>query len=127
MKRGLAALILWTLILLGLLLAPIGETQIPIPGGFKHWDKVAHFGLFFVTGLISILGARFFNQFKTRMLFGSVFGLVLAAGTEFAQSLLPFRSMSYYDLLADILGLGLALALCAFLYRHEELRAFLKL
>ena len=123
MKRGIVVLILWTLILLGLLLAPIRETAIPAPGGFKHFDKVAHFGLFFVTGLISVLGASFLSRFRARMLFGILFGLFLAVGTEFAQSLVPFRNMSFYDLLADIFGLGLALALCALLLHRSRLFA----
>jgi len=127
MKQGIIVLILWTLILLGLLLAPIGETQIPTPGGFKHFDKVAHFGLFFVTGLISVFSAGFGSRFRTRMLFGIVFGLFLAICTEFAQSLIPLRNMSLYDLFADVAGLGVALALCAFLHRQAKLRAFFKL
>ena len=86
MKRGTVVIILWTLILLGLLLAPIRETQIPAPRGFQHIDKVAHFGLFFVTGLVGVLGASFLNRFKTRMLFGIAFGLFLAVCTEFVQS-----------------------------------------
>ncbi|MFC1933429.1 VanZ family protein [Chloroflexota bacterium] len=117
MKRGFVILILWTGILLSLLLFPIAETQIPSPWGFKHFDKVAHFGLFFVTGLVSVFSIRFFSQFRTRMLFGIVFGLFLAISTEFAQSLIPLRNMSFYDLFADIAGLGVALALCAFIHR----------
>jgi len=127
MKRSLAILTLWTMALLGLLLAPIGETQIPSPLGFKHFDKVAHFGLFFITGLISVLGARFLSQFRSRMLFGIIFSLVLAVGTEFAQSFLPVRNMSFYDLLADIAGLVVALALCIFIYRQAYLSTFFKL
>jgi len=115
------------MVLLGLLLAPIGETQIPTPGGFKHFDKLAHFGLFGVTGLVSVFGARFFSRFRTRMLFGIAFGLFLAVCTEFAQSLIPVRNMSLYDLLADVVGLGVALTLCAFLHHQAKLRAFFKL
>jgi len=35
--------------------------------------------------------------------------------------------MSFYDLFADIAGLGIALALCAFLHRQAKLHAFFKL
>lgn len=126
MKWGLIVLILWTLILLGLLLAPIRETAIPTPGGFKHLDKVAHFGLFVVTGLISVFGARFLSQFRTRMLFGIVFGLFLAVCTEFGQSLIPVRNTSLYDLLADVVGLGVALALCALLHRRHLFARFFR-
>jgi len=127
MKRRIIVLVLWTLILLGLLLAPIGEAEIPAFGDFEHWDKVYHFGLFAITGFVSVFGARFFTLFRSRMLFGIVFGLFLALCTEFTQSLIPCRNMSLYDLLADIAGLGFALSLYAFLHRQAELRAFLKL
>ena len=124
MKRRFVILILWTLILLGLLLSPIAETQIPSPGGFKHFDKVAHFGLFFVTGLVGVFSTRFLSQFGTRMLFGIVFGLFLAVSTEFAQSFIPLRNMSLYDFFADVAGLGVALVLCVFLHRQPKFRAF---
>jgi VanZ family protein len=127
MKRSLAILILWTMVLLSLLLAPISETQIPSPWGFEHFDKIAHFGLFFITGLAGVLCTRFLSRFKSRMLFGIIFGLVLAVNTELAQSLLPTRNMSLYDLLADAVGLSVALALCIFLYHQTKLRAFFKL
>lgn len=126
-KRGIVVLVLWTLILLGVLLAPIGETQIPAPWGFKHWDKIAHFGLFAVTGFVSVFGARFLSQLKSRILFGIVFGLFLAVGTEFAQSFIALRSMCFYDLVTDIIGLVVGLLLYVFLYCQEGLRFCLKL
>ena len=110
-----------------MLLAPIGEAEIPAPWGFKHWDKVYHFSLFAVTGFVGVFGARFLSMFRSRMLFGIVFGLFLAVSTEFAQSLIPCRNMSLYDLFADIVGLGVVLSLYAFLHRQAELRAFFKL
>ena len=61
------------------------------------------------------------------MLFGIVFGLILALCTELAQSLIPCRDMSLYDLFADIVGLGAALSLYAFLYHQIRLRALFKL
>ena len=127
MKRGIIVLVLWTLIVLGVLLAPIGEAEIPVPGKFKHWDKVYHFGLFAVTGFVGVFGAKFLSLFRSRMLFGIVFGLFLALCTEFAQSLIPCRNMSLYDLLADIVGLGVALSLYAFLHHQAGLRALFKL
>ena len=127
MKGGIVVLILWTLSLLGVLLAPIGEAEIPAFGEFKHWDKVYHSGLFAITGFVSVYGARFLHLFRSRMLFGLFFGLFLAVSTEFAQSLIPCRNMSLYDLLADIVGLGVALSLYAFVHRQAEIRALFKL
>jgi VanZ family protein len=127
MNWRLVVLILWTLILLSVLLAPIPETAIPTLGGFKHWDKVAHFGLFAITGLAGVFGATFLSRFKTRMLSAIAFGLFLAVGTEFAQSLIPARNPSLYDLLADVVGLGISLALYAFLYSRYTVRSLLRL
>ncbi|MFC2071553.1 VanZ family protein [Chloroflexota bacterium] len=119
MKQRFIVLIVWTLILLGLLLIPSADELIPRTcGGFEHWDKVAHFGLFGVTGLVGVFGTSFLRQFKSRILFGIAFGLFLAVSTEFAQSLIPARNMSLYDLLADVAGLCVAFALCVLLYRR---------
>ena len=126
MKLGFVILTLWTLILLGLLLSPVAEMPIPNLWGFEHLDKVAHFGLFFVTGLVGVFSARFLSQFRNRILFGIVFGLFLAICTEFAQSLIPFRNLSFYDLFADIAGLGMALVLCAIIHNWTRLKVFLK-
>ncbi len=112
MKRIIV--IIWTLFLLGVLLAPIGEMAIPLPG-FENFDKVAHFCLFAVTGFLGVLGTNSQSQFKSRLLFATVFSLFLAVSSEFAQSLVS-RDTSLYDLLADVVGLGAGLALYAFLY-----------
>jgi len=109
-------LVIWTLMLLGVLLAPIRESFIPNLGGFQHWDKIAHFGLFAITGFISIYGAGFFSRFAAKVLFGLIFGLALALGTELGQYLIPFRDPDFYDLLADLAGLFLGLLSSALLY-----------
>ena len=117
MKRQLAIPIIWTLVLLGLLLAPIAEGKIGTLGGFKHWDKIAHFGLFGITGFVGAYGAGFFGALRVRILFGMIFGLFLAVCTEGAQSLISVRNASLYDLLADVAGLSVALLVYALLYR----------
>ncbi|KPK23129.1 MAG: hypothetical protein AMJ70_04235 [Dehalococcoidia bacterium SG8_51_3] len=127
MKSYTISLALWTLVLLCLLLAPISEAEIPVFGEFKHWDKFYHFILFAITGFVSVFGARFLNMFRSRMLFGVLFGMFLALSTEFTQSLIPCRNMSLYDLFADILGLGVGLSLYAFLYHQAGLRTFFRL
>ncbi len=115
MKRKIALLSLWTIILLGLLLGPIGEVGQPIPGGFSHWDKVAHFGLFGITGLVAAYSADFLKPMRMRILFGLIFGLFLAVSSEAAQKLIPYRSGSFNDLLADVAGVSLSLLLYALL------------
>ncbi len=120
-------LVLWTLFLFGVLLAPIAEMDIFTPWGFKYFDKVAHFCLFAVTGFVVVFGTNFRSQFKSRVLFGTILGLFLAVFTEFGQSLVSFRDTSLYDLLADVIGLGAGLALYALLYTRYAVRSFLRL
>jgi len=127
MKIRTVLFALWTLMLLGLLLSPLRDNILPTFGGFQHWDKVAHFGLFAVTGFISIYGAGFFSRFGARVLFGLIFGLALAVGTELGQYFIPFRDPDYYDLLADLAGLFLGLLFYALLYSYDMLRSRLRL
>ena len=124
-KRGLVFIIVWTLFVLFLLLAPIQETLILTPLGFNNFDKVVHFFLFAISGLINVLGSAFLGNFKTRVLFGIIAGLFLAIGTEFIQSFIYTRSMSLYDLLADIAGLTIAIILCLLFYRKSIFIRFL--
>jgi VanZ family protein len=127
MKIRTVLLVLWTLMLLVVLLSPIRDSIISNRGGFQHWDKVAHFGLFAVTGFISVYGAGFFSQFVARVLFGLIFGLVLAFGTELGQYLVPFRDPDFYDLLADLAGLFFGLLSYTILFCFDTLRSRLRL
>jgi VanZ family protein len=124
-KWGVVVLTLWTLVLLGLLLAP--SVPLPIPHGFKYFDKVAHVGLFGVTVCVSVFGSKFFSRFKLRLLFGIILSLFLAAGTEFVQSFSSTRTADPYDFLCDLVGLFLGLLLYAMLYSRKGLRSRLKL
>ena len=118
-----ALLIIVVLVLLVLLLAPIGEPQVPSFLLFKHSDKVAHLGLFFMTGLASVIGTEWLKSLKMRILFGAVFSLFLAVSTEFGQSLIPTRNMSSYDLFADLIGIALAISLYIICYRRFDVPA----
>lgn len=124
---GTIILVLWTIFLLSVLLAPISETEIPSPFGFTHFDKVAHFGLFFVTGIVSILGTKFISRFRTRVLFGIVFGLFIALSTELVQAYVPSRNADFYDLIVDVTGLSVAILLYSILYNQAKLRTFFRL
>ena len=120
-------LVLWTLVLLFLLTFPMAETPLPRTGIFRYWDKIAHVGLFAVTGFVSVFGARFFRRFSSRLLFGLFFSLFLAFGTESAQSFLSYRYGDVYDLMADLLGIFMGLFVYLALYLHEGLRSHLRL
>jgi VanZ family protein len=126
MKIKTIFLVIWTLALLAILLSPM-RGSIFTPEGFRYWDKVVHFGLFAVTGFLSIYGAVFFTRFRYRLIFGVVVGLVLAIGTELGQSLVPTRNTSLYDFLADLVGLCLGVLAYVLLYRQERIRSRLSL
>ena len=126
-KRNVLAFILWTVFLIIILTAPIGGLDTATPGGFEHFDKMAHFCLFAITGFVSVFGVNFRGQFKIRVIFGAIFGLFLAVSTEYGQSLLPFRNISLYDLLADVFGVGAGLTFYALLYSRYTIRSFLRL
>ena len=120
MKKRTLLLVVWTLMLLGVLLSPIRPGLIPPLGGFQHWDKVAHFLLFAVTGFISIYGAGFFSRLWARVLFGLVFGSVLALGTEFGQYFIPFREPDIYDFIVDLAGLFFGLVFYTLFYLWKQ-------
>jgi VanZ family protein len=124
-KWGVFVLALWTLVLLGLLLAP--KVPLPLHQEFKYFDKIAHVGLFSVTVFVGVYGSKFFNRFKSRLLFGIILSLLLGAGTEFAQSFISSRTADPYDFLSDLVGLFLGLLLYILLYRWERLRSCLEL
>jgi len=110
-KKEFEAFILWTLVVLALLLAPIGDFQDHMPGGFRHWDKLAHIALFGITGVVSAYGSVFVGSVKNRILFALAFSLTLAVATEAAQRYIGGRTGSFYDLLSDVAGLSFALLL----------------
>ena len=96
--------VLWTIFLLGLLLAPIGDIEKWQFLGFKHWDKVGHFILFGVTGFVYIWSASYFKTITVRTLFALMLSSFLAMVTEGLQRFVA-RTPAFCDLLADIAGL----------------------
>lgn len=75
-------------------------------------DKVVHFCMFFPFPLLAYIS---YERTKpgigqTLLFLGAtlLLGIILAAGTEFAQSFLPYRTADYEDLYADAAGLVLS-------------------
>ena len=115
MTWKLGLLCLWTAILLVLLFGPVEDVGHPVAAHIPHWDKVAHFGLFGITGLVAAYSAEFLKPMRMRILFGLAFALVLGVSSEVIQTLIPYRTGSFYDLLADVAGVSLSLLLYALL------------
>lgn len=86
---------------------------IPVPGlSFDKefiwgWDKWIHSILYLIGGMITVLWVHSRDDYLgTVFRFGTtlVIGLLLSSGTEFLQSLTPYRSASLWDFTADLVG-----------------------
>lgn len=79
---------------------------------FQFADKVAHFGYFFVGGILLSMALRdVLPKWKTRALSVIIASALIGAGDEFHQSFVPNRfGNDPWDWLADVLG-GTAAAL----------------
>jgi len=102
----------WTMIVLTMLWAP---TPPPPPIVIPYFDKYVHLAFFFGIGL----AWRFAQMRRAWVL---ALGLVLGALTELVQGNLPWpRSADALDVVADAVGLGLAVL--AFWGGHLIMRA----
>lgn len=110
MNRWLLLAVLWFAAgVYGLIFRETGGSAPPVP----HFDKLAHFGLFF--GQFWLL-AKIFMQKRRAIPFAALLlmAAVLAAGSEWAQGAFTLaRAADWRDALADMLGASAALWLAA--------------
>ena len=93
---------LCTLIVAGLSLSSHGVLP-----GYNHIDKVAHFSAYFSLAILPT-----FLSNNTKHIIIVICALAaLGLGLEGLQSLLPHRASSFYDLLANLLGLSFGSAI----------------
>lgn len=112
-KFALLAL-LWFVIGIYALIFREASNDIP---PFPHFDKVSHFGLFFVQ---LWLAARAFIQANKAIPYFAllIFALLYTVSSEWAQATLTEnREGSWLDGLADMAGAGLALLFARFYHR----------
>ena len=73
-------------------------------------DKIVHFTMFFPFPILAFLAFDVYtDSFRKSLIFCFVtflLGLLVAAGTEYVQGFLPYRSGDRRDLLADMLALA---------------------
>lgn len=100
MRKGLL-LLLWLLIVLILSVIPIAETDV----GPKGIDKFIHFMIYGITA--SLFWEFLYDKIGGHRIIGiisvvaaSLYGLLI----EMIQSLLPYRSFSISDIIANFLG-----------------------
>lgn len=101
----------WALVILALCSVP--GSSVP-DVALLSFDKVGHFGMFFIA---SWLWLRAWPEHPKRVV---AVGLAFSVGTELFQGLMPFlgRSADPFDVVADVLGLLLGLALWRWWHRR---------
>jgi VanZ family protein len=67
-------------------------------------DKLIHFAEFFVLTVLALKTFQLF-KFKHHYILGALFCVFFIVLSESLQSLVPYRSFSYYDMLADVIGI----------------------
>jgi len=72
-------------------------------------DKLAHIGIYLIWGLIVNLNLRRSNASSRTVLFVYVMMVLNAALDEYHQRYIPGRGVSWFDLIANLAGLSLAL------------------
>ncbi|MFA6403897.1 MAG: VanZ family protein [Salinivirgaceae bacterium] len=107
---------IWVLVIGYLCLAPADEfkkVHITIP----YFDKVVHFGLFFILGII-VNAKREFQSFNPIFYLQVSFAVLYGGLIELAQNYLTTtRKGDWIDWLADLAGLALGIWMIRFLPR----------
>lgn len=78
-------------------------------------DKLIHFAEFFVLTVLALKTFQLF-RFKHHYIIGIIFCLMFVVFSESLQSLIPSRSFSYYDMLADALGIIVGLGVFKWIF-----------
>ncbi len=68
---------------------------------FRHGDKVGHFLAFFTLSLLLNRSSSSYTKRVRNVLVLLLFGIFI----EFAQSFTGYRSASFYDVIADLMGI----------------------
>lgn len=110
--------ILWALVIFCLSSIP----NLSAPGSsFRILDKIAHFVEFGILGylLMSAFASSRRTFPRTRIIAVLLVGISYSVLDEMHQSLVPGREMDFYDILADLFGVCLAVVLWIVLRRRK--------
>lgn len=80
------------------------------------WDKFLHVCEYFILG---ILASRAYS-FKYNKIILSVFGIIFGCFDEIWQSFIPGRSSSYYDVIADGIGVICGIITFNFIKKNQN-------
>ena len=110
---GRARFLLWAPVVLLLAYEMYLSAQSRLPGlgiDLPNLDKLEHASYFFLTGLAAVRAARFgerWSRGKTAV-FLVLSGVLWGCLDEIHQSFVPYRSVEIGDILADTMGVALA-------------------
>lgn len=86
--------------------------------GITFMDKILHFSVFGVLGLLIIRGMMLSN-IKRSLIWTLIIGSMFAALDEWHQFYVPGRDASFYDFVADVLGI-LFFSLAYYWYQRKK-------
>lgn len=117
--------IVWALIMLVLLLLPSKNFEVKSVTFYEGFDKMVHCGIFFVLCIILyweyiLKSKRSVNKWTSILKIVSS-TVIFAFATEAAQQYLsPTRTADVWDIVADIIGIGMATFAFVFFYKREK-------
>ncbi|MEQ9285713.1 MAG: VanZ family protein [Cyclobacteriaceae bacterium] len=97
-----SAVLGWSLAILFFTLSPEAPGSVPLID-LPHFDKVGHFGLFFILAVLLYLALKPFSK-VFRVIFYLSYCAALGAATEYLQTRIPERNGDWLDFMADIAG-----------------------
>ncbi|WP_372755181.1 VanZ family protein [Labilibaculum sp.] len=116
--------ILWAIVIFVLCSIPgddLPKTSIIV---IPHFDKIVHFGLFFVMGIFLFAELSFQTKFKQITISAIILLLIAIYGSlieYLQQNYFIHRSGDYWDLLADVFGGIMAIILYPRLKKQKDL------
>ena len=92
-----------------------GKT-IPLHITLFTWDKFLHFFEYFILGILASRAYRF----KYNRIVLSILGIIFGCFDEIWQSFIPGRSSSYYDVVADGIGVICGIIIFNFIKKNQN-------
>ncbi|MDE5419934.1 VanZ family protein [Labilibaculum sp. DW002] len=116
--------ILWAIIIFILCSIPGDDLPKTSMVSIPHFDKLVHFGMFFIMGIFLIAEIRYQTKFKKPIRVGIALGLIAIYGgfiEYLQQNFFTNRSGDFLDLLADVIGGLLAILLYPWIKKQKDL------
>jgi VanZ family protein len=95
-----------------------------MPTGLFSIDKILHFGVYFILGLliaVALIKSHINKTFIYRICVAAILGIVYGASDEFHQSFIAGRDASVADWIADALGVVSAQIFMLYLHNKSKL------